>query len=957
MSLVRFRRRVSSAAASVALLAVMLGGASALAYWIALGTGSAVAAVGSLLPPTSVVATLPSAAARTVHVAWANQPAPDGGSDTGSYVERLAGSTWSPACGSSPAALLGPSVTACDDTSLASGTYQYRVTAVFRSWTAVSPTSGPVTVPAAALSSLAVAPATGTPTAGVPFNVVVTAFDQYGAVFTAYTGAQCLTFSGPRSSSGGTAPTYPVRGACAAGSGVTFAAGVATVSVTLTAAETVALRATDNPTGATGVSANLVVAPASATKLGFTVQPSNALQNTAFTNQPAVAVQDSFGNTVTTNTSSVTLAITSGSGTSGAVLTCTSNPLAATAGVAPFAGCRINLAGSGYTLTATDGALTAATSTAFTISSGTPKTVAISSGSPQSATVASSFGAPLVVLVTDSGGNPLPGAAVTFTAPTSGASGTFSGGALSVVVAADNNGRATSPAFTANTAVGSYTVSASANGTNTVSFSLSNTPGAAAKLAVTTSPSASTVAGSAFASQPVVKVQDTYGNTVTSDTSSVTLAVSGGGATIACTANPLAASAGVAAFAGCKVTTAGTWTLTATDGALTAATSATFVITPGAATKLAVSSGTPQSTTVATAYVNPLVALVTDAYGNPVPGVIVTFTADQAQVAGGSFLGGSFTATVTSNAAGLASAPTLTADTIAGSYTVTATAVGSLSAVFVLSNMAGPATQLAFAQAPGNASPGVAFLSQPVVALQDTYGNLATSSSGTVSLVITAGTGTSGAVLSCAANSVATASGLATFAGCSVNLAGSGYTLTATGPFAAVVSAPFTVTTALTPTSLALVNAGTRGAIDTGDSIAIFYSATVKASTFCSDWTSDSTAYSVTDGIMAIGNNTAASGFDQLTFSTATSCGGVFNLGTIDVGTNKLTTANARYQVTFAWDPSLHRMTVTIGSPITATTGRSFKGNATVTYSPSATITDPLGGVIVGTSTFIGRVF
>ncbi len=451
-----------------------------------------------------------------------------------------------------------------------------------------------------------------------------------------------------------------------------------------------------------------------------------------------------------------------------------------------------------------------------------------------------------MVLVTDKGGSPLPGAAVTFTAPTSGASGTFSGGSASVVVDADNNGRATSPAFSANTAAGSYTVSASA-----ASASFTITPGAAAKLAFTTDPSASTVAGSAFASQPVVKVQDTYGNTVTGDTSSVTLAVTGGGATVSCTANPLAASAGVATFAGCTMTKAGTWTLTATAGALASAASASFAITPGAAAKLA------------------------------------------------------------------------------------------------------------FIQQPGNTSTvaGSAFASQPVVALQDTYGNLATSSSGTISLAITAGTGTSGAALSCTTNPLATASGLATFAGCKINLAGNGYTLTASGPFTAVVSTPFIVAASLTPTSLALVNAGSNGIMDVGDSIVITYSTTVKASTFCSDWTSDSTAYSVTDGIMAIGNNTAASGFDQLTFSTTPSCGGVFNVGTIDVGTIKLTLGNASYRVTFAWDPSLRRMTITVGAPITATTGKEVKEETTVTYSPSATITDPFGGVIVGTSTFIGRVF
>jgi hypothetical protein len=80
-----------------------------------------------------------------------------------------------------------------------------------------------------------------------------------------------------------------------------------------------------------------------------------------------VTVQDAFGNTVTTSVASVTLTITTGTGTSGAVLTCTTNPQAAVAGVDTFAGCKINLAGTGYNLTATASGLTPATSSTFTI--------------------------------------------------------------------------------------------------------------------------------------------------------------------------------------------------------------------------------------------------------------------------------------------------------------------------------------------------------------------------------------------------------------------------------------------------------------------------------------------------------------------------------------------------------------------------------------------------------------
>ena len=78
---------------------------------------------------------------------------------------------------------------------------------------------------------------------------------------------------------------------------------------------------------------------------------------------------------------------------------------------------------------------------------------------------------------------------------------------------------------------------------------------------------------------------------VTTATNSITLAIgTNPGGTLACTTNPLAATGGVASFAGCKITgKAGTYTLTAAATGLTGATSATFTITPGAATQLAFS--------------------------------------------------------------------------------------------------------------------------------------------------------------------------------------------------------------------------------------------------------------------------------------------------------------------------------------------------------------------------------
>src|SRR5207253_305136 len=102
-------------------------------------------------------------------------------------------------------------------------------------------------------------------------------------------------------------------------------------------------------------------------------------------------------------------------------------------------------------------------------------------------------------------------------------------------------------------------------------------------------------------------------------------------------------------------------------------------ITPG---------GTPQSACVNTAFANSFTALVKDQFGNLLTGVQVTFTVQPAgNGAGGSF-GGSATATVGTNLAGIAAAPTFTANGIAGSYTVTATVTtpGVTPAIFALTN-------------------------------------------------------------------------------------------------------------------------------------------------------------------------------------------------------------------------------------------------------------------------------
>src|SRR5439155_1304839 len=125
---------------------------------------------------------------------------------------------------------------------------------------------------------------------------------------------------------------------------------------------------TATATGLSGATSNAFnIGVGAAAKLVFTVQPSSAAAGAA--NSPAmqVAVQDAQGNTVTTATTSITLAI--GTNPASGTLAGTTT-VAAVSGVATFSTFSLNRAANGYTLTASATGVTGATSSAFNISVG-----------------------------------------------------------------------------------------------------------------------------------------------------------------------------------------------------------------------------------------------------------------------------------------------------------------------------------------------------------------------------------------------------------------------------------------------------------------------------------------------------------------------------------------------------------------------------------------------------------
>src|SRR5207248_726770 len=157
--------------------------------------------------------------------------------------------------------------------------------------------------------------------------------------------------------------TNPASGTLSGTKTVAAVNGVATFSTLSLNAVGTGYTLTAAATGLTGAtSSGFNIGVGAAAKLVFTVQPSTAAAGAAITPAMQVAVQDAQGNTVTTATTSISLAI--GSNSASGTLAGTTT-VAAVNGAASFAHLSINNPGTGYTLTASPTVLTGATTTAF----------------------------------------------------------------------------------------------------------------------------------------------------------------------------------------------------------------------------------------------------------------------------------------------------------------------------------------------------------------------------------------------------------------------------------------------------------------------------------------------------------------------------------------------------------------------------------------------------------------
>jgi hypothetical protein len=519
--------------------------------------------------------------------------------------------------------------------------------------------------------------------------------------------------------------------------------------------------------------------------------------NTAFASPLVATVKDAGGNPV----SGVTVTFTApGSGASGTFANGANTAVTNASGVATSAIFTANSVAGSYTVTASVQGASGPANFSLTNNPGPPASITATGGSDQTAQIDTAFANPLAATVKDSAGNPVPGVTVIFTAPSSGASGAFTGGNTAVTNA---SGTATSNVFTANNTAGSYTVTASVPGVGAANFSLTNTNGAPAAITATGGSGQSAQINTAFANPLVATVKDAGGNPVGGVTVTFTAPGSGPSGSFANGANTAVTNAsGVATSATFTANgTAGAYTVTASVAGASSPANFSLTNTSGQAASVTATGGSGQSAPINTAFASPLSAAVKDSGGNPISGVTVTFTAP-ATGASGSFANGGNTAVT--NSSGVATSAVFTANATAGSYTVTVSVSGLPPASFSLTNIAGPPASITATAGSGQTAQINSTFASPLSAtVKDAGGNPVSG----VTVTFSAPTSGPGGSFAGGANTAVTnAAGVATSALFTANGVAGSYTVTAS------------VSGVSTPASFTLTNqGGTSGSITVGN--------------------------------------------------------------------------------------------------------------------------------------------
>jgi len=375
-----------------------------------------------------------------------------------------------------------------------------------------------------------------------------------------------------------------------------------------------------------------------------------------------VTIKDAYGNMVTSDTSTVTIAVAGGPGgfASGSTLTAR-----AVRGVATFKNLTLTTSGT-YHLTATSGLLTSATTGNVVVSAAAANKVVVAQV-PATATAGGQL-ASITATVQDVYGNTVTSNTATRSIVVKSGPGGFTAGSTRTVKAVEGVATFNNLALTKS---GTYTF-AVMTGSKTVATTgkIVIEPAAASKLVVTQSLKTAT-AGTVLPALKVV-IEDAYGNVVTSNPSSIMITVKTGplGGSFA-PSSTLTATAvkGIATFSNLFLNRSGTYTFTATDGSLTSAITPSLVVKAAAASKL-VMFQTP-STGGVNSPLGAMKVAVVDAYDNVTPTAKFVSLSISSGPAGGTFASGSTRSIVPVN--GLATFTNIKLGK-AGTYTLKASA-------------------------------------------------------------------------------------------------------------------------------------------------------------------------------------------------------------------------------------------------------------------------------------------
>jgi streptogramin lyase len=639
-----------------------------------------------------------------------------------------------------------------------------------------SATSPPTSIAAGSFNVVAASPvkftiATPVPspvTAGTSFGLVAELTDTYGNLATNYSGSVVATIDSASNSVVGT-QTVPVADGEASFSG--FVLDAAASGYTVTISNSVG----NSPPPLT--SAAFTVAPAAPAKYVVTSPISSpVVAGTPF--GLTVTLEDQFNNPTTNYTASVTATIYNASNATVGTQTLTTS-----GGQAAFSGLVLDTAASGYTIAVTSttaGAPPSLTTSPFAVAPAAPVAFTVTSPALTSVTAGSSFG--LSAELVDAYGNiatNYSGSVVatitnassttvaTQTLPISGGSVTFSGFVLDAAasgyaVTISNSGGSTPPALTTAT----FTVVPTAP----VGYFLSALP--------------SQVAGAPFGL--TATLEDQYGNPTTNFTASVTATIYDKTNTSVGT-QTLTTSGGQVEFSGFVLDLAASgYTIqltSSTAGAPSSLTTSQFAILPAAPTKFVVSLA--PSTTLVAGQTFGIGVSLEDQFNNLATNYTGTVSVAIASNPGGSSLSGVTSKSVSPSGStpGIASFSGLWLNKAGTNYSLQVTASGGVKTTFsgIAVSPAAPAKIVVITAPPTTVNPGQLFNLQAVVT--DAYGNVTTNYNGTVTVSVANNPG--GSVLggTTAANVSSTSAnpGYVSFAGLSLNNAGSGYSLVLAG--------------------------------------------------------------------------------------------------------------------------------------------------------------------------------